>query len=1292
VNRATKIAGKTVALILLLFACSTMYTMERERTVRDVWHMYLRSLDGFLDLLDGKEPAVEPYVGFHDILHTQGDGIGSIQIAAVHKLGCMCKCNLGVPEQECGLAAAQRYFSFAAQHGHIESFEELARCACELGDYRRAFDAWRQQRFLEVAACCRMESKRESLEEISSVLNFIPLMSKRARHSTYCKDALEAIQERLHSNGSLQACCLLARLYAVTHDKRVINYVQEVLAPRLSEVDLEEACQLIEKTHAHQALQAATESGDMQATMLLGFVLFYERNYKQSYFLLKKASQEGINKACVYRMLMDINGLGTKQSFSFAYTQLQEWSKSRKGRAWIALLASMVDHDTLDMLSKAQNNDQARFILGTILYAQGNGQEAYNYLHPFAQGHQNFYASYCCAKILSKNTTNSSREIGMLYARVLASPEVDQDLYKECRHALREIALEGNATGIIEMCRLGLDESVPFSDIVALLDGLKRKTKKDQLDSIGYAHSSGCILALREAREQGNKRASLMLAMLFGIETCIAQPKLKKSALMKEALGCIQESRGHVIPEKDLASLAFHLGCICKQEDLQELAFAYMEYAAQIGSEDANRELGYLMFLKKDLAPEEMKKALARIEESALRGNVDDLRLLAQLYRYNAQLESASQCCIHADIAKSYKFASMVLERIPDDKAASRIVGCFLAMHGGYADIPAGQEDRAYTLLSHGLAEPVSDTLATDYYVMGCLCLRRGYIEQAKLWFDKDPGFALCACGKAVIDFIELPSDRRSQAFDAIEKAVSNARKYEAKDRDRFFELVLNKKFIELLNNEVLVGNIRAQVLMARIAMLTHDKDLGVSKEQALDYIVMASERGCSSALSFLGFLYNHGTEVPKLESRALIFLLGALKSKQVPQHIIKEIMEELVIIASQSEISREKIIAAYYAAALLMCSDVPENIRQALCLIHNAESDRTDRFSQDVSLASCIYDSGAWACLERLADRGNGDAAAALGLAYGIRYMGNLIDFEHFKSEGCKRLEQALCNGSKVLTAEELSKKYLVCVRKRVLEHSGSYDDIRPLLERAHQLDAHNDEVTYILASLYRQKLFSDIPLSKSIRMGIDLLEGLADKGHELAALEVGLGYLALKFMEDSVKSYTKALHYLFIAASKGNKRALLVLVCSIGKEKNKYTKLVARQIFKYIDDQIARSEISQEIRNYFLGLKAVLNKQWDIATSYFDQLAQSSCPDIMVEIAMLYFHIKNDIPKAISLTVKAIDMAGKQKLDLFQINIGQLLQSFLADLELRSCSDDMIKKLVSCIRMKLKQYDYSL
>lgn len=1297
-NKTTKGADKTRALILLLFACATMYTMEKERTIQDLQGLYTRSLDGLLDLIDGRElsEGSNPYAGFHDILRAQGDDLRPLQAAAAHKLGCMCKCGLWVPEREFGPEGAQRYFSLAARYGHGASLEELARCACEMGHYSKALDAWRLQRFFEIGDLCKKEgNSSEVLEEIESALNFIPRMAGKAKKNIYYKEALEAIQRRLNlcaGKGNLVAACLLGRLYAATHDRQAIQYVQEILIPKLLERDLDEVCRLIEKTQGQQALQIVAEAGDMQATMLLGFVLFYEHNFKQSYFLLNKASQAGINKARVYRILMDINGLGIKQSFSYAYTMLQEWSKSKKGRAWIALLASMVDKETLDILVKAKNKDEARFILGTILYAQGNGDGAYDCLCSFTKEHKDFYASYCCAKILGKNLTNPSHEIGTLYAQVLASPDADQELHAECLCALHKIALAGCYTGIIEMCRIGLDETFQFRDIIAILDVLKRKTKKEQLESIRYAHSSGCIPVLRKAREHGNRRASLILSMLFDIEVGVTQQQAKKSALLKEALTCLQESRGHVITEEDLASFVLKLGATCKEENLLELAFSYLEYAAQIGSNDAKRELSYLMLSKKGLDAEEMQKALAGIEEFALRGNVDDLRLLAQLYRYDAHMESTGQCYIRADKAKSYKFASMVLERVPDDKVASRIVGSFLAMSGEYEGVPAGQEERAYTLLSQGLTEPVSDVLSTDYYVMGCLCLRKGNLEQAKFWFDKAPTFSLCSCAKAVIDFIESPSDSREQAFDYIEKAISEARKYQTKDREHFFELVLNKNFIELLRNEVLAGNIRAQVLMARIVMLTHDKDLGVSLEQALDYLVTAAEHGCTSALSFLGFLYSHGTEVQKSESRALCFLLAAIKNKQVPQHITKESMEELVVIASQSEITKEGITAAYYAASLLLRSDIPENINQALFLINKAEADRTDSFSHDVSLASCAYESGTWAGLERLADRGHAEAAVVLGLVYGIRYMGNLITFEQFVSEGCKRLEQALHNGSKVLTAEELSKKYLMSVRKRLLEHPGSYDNIRILLERAHQLDVNNQDVTYILASLYRQKLFSDIPLSKSIQMGIDLLEGLADKGHEIAALEVGLGYLALKFMQDPVRSYTKALHYLFLAASKGNRRALLVLVCSLGRESNKYTKLVARQVLKYIDEQVTKPDISRELKNYLLGLKAVLNQQWDVASSYFDQLASDSHPDVMVEVAMLYFHIKNDLQKAVSLTVKALDSAGKQKLDLFQINIGQLLQSFLADLELRACSDDMIKKLVACIRMKLKQYDYSL
>jgi len=1283
---------------LFLVLCANVYAMHQEPTVRDLQEIYSRSVDGLLDLLDGRElsEGVDPYAGFHVILRAHGDDARQLQAAAAHKLGCMCTCCLGVPEKEYGPEGAQRYFTLGARYGHSASLEELARCACRTEHYGKAFVAWRQQRFLEIGALCKKKNASpELLEEIESALNFIPSLPGKVKQSAYYKDALDAIRARLDlaaNSGCLQSSCLLARSYEVAHDKRAISYVHEFLVPKLLEKDVEEVCQLIQKTQAQQALQVAIDAGDLQAAMLLGFVLFYERNYKQSYFLLKKVSQEGIDKACIYRMLMDINGLGTKRSFTYAYTKIQEWSKSKKGRELIALLASLVDQETLENLVKAKSNDEARFVLGVILYSQGSDKRAYDCLHSFTKGRTNFYACYCCAKILEKNPTHSSDELVTLYTQLLALPDIEEELHLECLKNLYERALAGNATGIGAICRMGLDEAFPFDDIIAVLDVLKRKTKKEQSACIRSLYSSGYVPALRKARERGNRRASLMLAMLFDVEVGITQQQTKKSILMKDALVCLKESQGQILSEKDLASFALHLGLTCKQEDLLEIAFSCVEYAAQLGLSDAKRELGYLMFLKKDLGQQEMKEALARIEESALQGNVDDLRLLAQLYRYNAKLESAHQCSLDADVEKSYRFASMLLERVPDDKVASRIVGCFLFMNGGREGVPAGQEERAYTLLSHGLVEPVSDVLSTDYYVMGCLCLRKGDIEQAKFWFNKDSKFSLCACAIAVIDFIESSSDKRGQVYDGIEKALSDARKYQAQDREHFFELVLNKKFLELLKTEILAGNTRARVLMARIVVLTHDKDLGVTQEQFLDYLITAAEGKCSSGLSFLGFLFNHGTDVEKSESKALKYLIEAMKSMPVPQHILKETLEELVVMASQSEITKEHIIAAYYAASLLIRSDIPENIHQALYLVNKAEADRVDKFSHDVSLASCVHESGAWSGMERLADRGHSEAAAVLGLSYGLRYIENIIDFEEFVSEGCKRLEQALRNGSKVLTPRELSKKYMLSVKKRLLGHPGSYDDIRKLIERAHQLDPDNQDITYTLASFYRQKLFSGIPMKESIQKGIDLLEGLADKGHEIAALEVGLGYLAIKYIDEPFKSYAKALHYLFLAASKGNRRALLVLVCSLGKETNKYTKLVARQVFKYIDEHVAKPEVSQELKNYLLGLKAVLNQQWDTASSYFDQLAEGLHPDVMVEVAMLYFHIKNDVQKAVSLTVKAIDIAGKQNLDLFQINIGQLIQSFVAELEMKACYDDTIKRLLGCIRMKLQQYKYTL
>jgi TPR repeat protein len=1292
VFKNNKVVNQAYAGVLFLLVCATVQAMETAKTFQDLQDVHTRSLDGFFDLLCDREPrnGGDPYAGFHYILGSRGNGIRPLKVSSAYYLGLMCKSWLGVPEKEYGPARAQQYFSFAARHGHRGALEELARCACELGDYEKARDAWQQQRFLEIGDLCVHKEDDMVLEEIQSALRFISCMSGKAKQRSHYKEALEAIQRRLHlcaGKGGLMARCLLARLYEVTGNKRLQEYVRDVLIPELLEGNMKEVYPVLKKTSADQALQAVAEMGDMNSAMLLGFVLFYEQNYNQAYFLLKKASQSGLHAACVYRMLMEINGLGVKQSFAYVYAMLHEWSKNQDGRALIAEFASMVDKDTLDILVRACSQDQVRYILGIILYHKGNGVEAYKYLSCCEQDAQDFYVCYCRAKILSKDMTHA----GALYARVLASPDADKMSYDECLCALRELARAGEVTGTIELCRVGLGDSVPLSEIVSVLSALKKKTKEEQLEYIRYAYSSGCMSALRTAHAQGNARASLILAMLCDVEVKATQQRTKKIMLMQEALECIRKSRGTVMSDNDLASLATHVGYTCRDEKLLDLAISYMDYAVQLGSCEAMRELSYLTLFRKDLKPEDMQKALACIEESASQGNIDDMRLLAQVYRYDAKIESSATCCVQADMEKSYAYALKVLDLVPDDKVASRIVGCFLVMYGGYAGIPVGQDERAYALLSHGLAGIDSDVLPTDYYAIGCLCLRKGELDRAKFWFDKDRDFSLCACGRAVIDFIESSGDGREQAYNAIEASLSQARKYQERDREHFFHALLNEKFIALLQQDVLAGNTRARVIMARIAMLTHRTDLGMSREQALEYLVAAAENGCASALSFLGCLYSRGTDVQKIDARALCFLMEATRCKQVPQHIIKESMEELIILASRNEGTKEGIIAAYNAASLLLCTDTPENISQAISLINRADVARASSFKNDAVLSACAYESGAIARLKSVADRGNSSAAAVLGFAYWIRYMDGFISFQQFTSEGCKFLEQALHGGSDILNADELSKRYLFSVRKMLVDHPDSYDEIRCLLERAHQLDENNAEIACFLASLYRKNCFSGIPLQQSVQKSIDIVERLASNS-AMAALETGICYLVLKAIDGQSWHYTKAMRYMSTAAIQGDRMALLLLVNNLTKESNTYTQSVVRQVLKYIDEQLANPETSRDYGNYILGLKALLMHKWDDAFKHFDQLIAGQCPDLLVEAAMLYYYVMNDIPKAVSLTVKAIDNAGKQNIDLLHAHIRVLLQSLLFELDAKSSHSEMIKKLAACIRLKLKQYNYVL
>jgi hypothetical protein len=153
-----------------------------------------------------------------------------------------------------------------------------------------------------------------------------------------------------------------------------------------------------------------------------------------------------------------------------------------------------------------------------------------------------------------------------------------------------------------------------------------------------------------------------------------------------------------VATDKELSDVAMYLSDELKEKGSLDKAKKYVELAAKFGFIEVKCVLASLIINDKNASSHDLVRALGYFEESALQGNVDHQRFLAQVYRRDQQW-CASSARIVADLGKAYAFVNMLLKSNPYDIEGRYILGYLLGTHGGKAGIPAGQTVMAYELL-----------------------------------------------------------------------------------------------------------------------------------------------------------------------------------------------------------------------------------------------------------------------------------------------------------------------------------------------------------------------------------------------------------------------------------------------------------------------------------------------------------------------------------------------------------------------------------------------------------------
>ena len=1269
------------------------------------------------DLLSGRDiPNIcEPYNHFHTLLAMPGEQARNTRVSAARMLGCMCQIKLAVPKDEEGLQGAQKYFALAVNEGSVEACNDLAYCATEACDYVRTVRLLRQGRFFEVSHDCLALASQVGTQDqqahdksIVGVAQYAiklgSLLPEDIRQQRPYWEAISDLVKALEKpaeRGNGEACCLLARLYAFLPDNGSrLGYVTRWLSPLLSTSSDEQVSALVSSTKADDALKLIAQNGDARASAPLGIALYKQQKYDEAYVYCRKAADEGDSNAHCYCIHMMIHGWGTKKSLAGAAREIQKLSRTIAGRQSLSVFAHLCNAETRDILAGAiaKKDEYARLILGMIMYENHEDDvRTFNYLSTLSDCN-NTYASYCCAQMLAqgRGTAKAIDRAARMYGAVLADCSIDEDIRARCTQSLREIAQWGNVAGLCEFIVAALYDAVSMQEFRYDIDLVFEKSIHEFQEYVKYLQGQVPNKLLMKAKKEGNPRAFLVLGKLQAAQAFAFKDIDKKIQTFQAALELLREAyRRGAATEFDVIDIVLCLGAEYKNKGLFDKAKEYFGFAAEQGNMDGKSAFAQVVIKDKKSSAHEIILAFKYLEESALGGDSAHQCLLAKLYQVDCGSDAA-RVVINADISKAYIYAKMFLEHNPEDIEGRLIMGNLLAIYQGKYGIPANQQAQAYKLLS-SVIDKMDNVKPSDYYVLGRLSFANGKYAQAMSWFNQAGNSPSCTCYRGLIMLIEAEKGNKQytkgQAYDCIERALSAARTNSLSKQIGFSELFRHDLLIRVLRKDAESGDLRARTILARIVYLFPDEALGLSKQMALAYLLEAAQAGVAFAQSYLGFIHYHAQETARYDRVALEYFMAASRAKDMADFVRDEIVDELCAMARETTISPTSITAAYYALPLVLREVTQDSVRRAIYLINKAEGDLVNTVTQNKSLVPVIYDSGAWAALRSVADKGDADIAATLGLVSMLRFLKGLADFNQLETEGLVLLDNALRNGNTIIGAAEVAKKYMSCVTYAFAHHLVSSARLCMLLERARQLDPANQDIVYTLSVFYRQSDGSANKQDESFAKGMAILTELADKGLEQAVFEMGLNYLACYTQGHERSDELKGIQYLNNAARKGNQHALCIMVSLLSKEQEVVARRIKKDVLAIIALQLTKADLSEENKVLMLGLKAVVHHSWKEAIAYFEKLTDKcSSAQLLIEVAMLLVPLKGGLQTSGPLLLRAVDLVGSQHIGIRHNGMEMMLRAMLRDLDDAAHTDPALGILAGELRAKLKSYNYTM
>lgn len=812
-----------------------------------------------------------------------------------------------------------------------------------------------------------------------------------------------------------------------------------------------------------------------------------------------------------------------------------------------------------------------------------------------------------------------------------------------------------------------LQDSVATDDFKQCIRKFFALDRKKVLMGVRYLLDQ-YIPVISEAQHEDNPRAFFLLAVLTSFQADFCKKIDKKLNKFQEAFELMAQAfKGQAATDIDLVVIALCVAQTAKEMGNFELAKKCLEFTCNLGCEKGMSEFVILIGENPHATSEDCRQALTYLEKSAKLGNLDSKRLVAQTYWRDSKF-GCTRYPVKADIYKAYFFVSELLDAYPDDVDGCYILGHILENYGGRDGVPVGQFAYAYELLSSAVAT-FSQIAPSDCTCIGSLCFELGKFDQAIKWFDRAGDFPYSLWLRGINMFIEAvkgnPLFDKNSALDFIERSLSQARRFILSGHPGFCLVFEHKLLLDILLQDAEKNDLRARTMLARISFLLADKDMGISKEKALSYLVDAAEKGYASALSFLGFIYIHGIMVPQSEQTAYSYLSMALQKQELPNFVREEIADGLFCIGKEPERSIFHMQVAYNAIVALLRVPTDNNIDLAFKLADEAERALIKNFEKNKLLAADIYTSGAWDVLRCKAEN-NMYFAALLGSALCRRYVFNITDWTTVQKEGIPLIEKALRAQVTWLKSAEIAELFAKCISHAIRIGEKDVASLQKMCDRALQLDPHNADAI-ICASAISSLLSRDEKCQSQVeQQSLSDLEMLAKAGNASAALQMGVRFLKYEGSDSPLATFKRGVDYLKISAKQGNQYAVCTLVAACFKETGQFGKYARAGILECLNVLMGKKGLTEADHFYYSGFRAMTNGQLRQALSCFDQLAQKAYePTVLMRVANCLLGFREGRIKACQLLIQAVEIAERKHMKFEGTDMKSMMQQIVGTLE---------------------------